>query len=207
MISIIDHGQGNIGSLTNALRLLKFDFNVVTNYEQGRASKELKGFILPGVGAFNTAMRSMRRKGLDKLVLDYHRKNVKGLGICLGMQLLFEGSEEGGYSEDGLKIFNGKIKKLNEAKDVVPNIGWVKTLATQSTKVNAFSQYLDGSFYYIHSYGLIDSQNKSIIAEILHGEDQVAAAVYDGIVLGVQFHPEKSQDNGLSLLLNYFKEQ
>lgn len=203
MIIIIDHGQGNIGSLSNALKYLNIDHKVCSNKDEASKIK-IDGFILPGVGTFNAGMEKMKERSLDTVVLDLIDKNVKGLGICLGMQMLCEGSEEGDFKEPGLGIVNGYIRKLETKNDFVPNVGWIQTseLENKMKKKKGFS--LNGTYYYVHSYALNPEECSDVIAQCKHGGQSITSAIYKRSVLGVQFHPEKSQGMGLKLINDYF---
>lgn len=205
MIIIIDHGQGNIGSLTNTLKFLNINHKVCS-HKDSAATLNIDGFILPGVGTFNAGMENMKNRSLDKLVLELMEKDVKGMGICLGMQMLCEGSEEGDFKQPGLGIFKGYIKKLETKNDCVPNIGWVETFETPNKKQSLENTSLEGAFYYVHSYAFKPNDEKDVIAQCKHGDADIASAIYKNRILGVQFHPEKSQGLGLKLLQNYFGE-
>ena len=162
------------------------------------------GFILPGVGSFNSGMSELRKTGLDKTVLKLIDDKIKGMGICLGMQMLCDYSEEGDYKEKGLGIFKGKLRKLLKKNDKVPNMGWNKTSLSTTRRKMPVSSELNESFYYVHSYGLSAENDSDVVATFEHGKTKIAAAIYKDSILGVQFHPEKSQAAGLLLLKNYF---
>ena len=205
MIVVINHGQCNLGSLTNTLSNLGYEYEIWSN---GNASHKLAqgdGFILPGVGSFNSGMRELRKSGLDKTVYNLIDDNIKGMGICLGMQMLCETSEEGNNEEDGLGIFGGQLKRLSESNGKVPNMGWNNTKTTDSIyKCRSMEDNLNHTFYYVHSYALVTSHEEEVVATFAHGTKDATAAIYKESVLGVQFHPEKSQAAGLSLLKNFF---
>ena len=205
MILIIDHGQGNIGSLRNTLDNLEIK-NTIINSEQTTIDYNLiGGFILPGVGTFNSGMKEMRKRGLDNLVYKLRDKGVKGMGICLGMQMLCEKSAEDNYIEDGLGIFPGTFEKLSKTSDKVPNIGWnITTSKASNTTNNSLESFLNETFYYVHSYGHKKVEDPNVISTFNHGKEKIAAALYGDNILGVQFHPEKSQGAGLALLNEYF---
>ena len=208
MLVLLDHGQGNIGSLSNTLEYLGLQHKVCSHAKDIGAIGTKSGFILPGVGAFNIGMQEMKKRKLDKVVRDMVEKGVKGMGICLGMQMLCHSSEEGNFEELGIGIFKGKIMRMDEKNDVVPNIGWNVTNANTFTGLNInVEKKLTGTFYYLHSYAYKsdDKESKEVAATFKHGEEEIVAAIYSNNVLGVQFHPEKSQISGLSLIDAYFK--
>lgn len=202
MIVIINHGLGNIGSLTNALKLLKIEYVVWCNKLDSENIDQKDGFILPGVGSFDAGMNTLRTTGLDEIVLEMYEKAIPGMGICLGMQMLCESSDEGKMGVKGLGIFKGNIEKLDTENDFVPNMGWNHTFSTAETE--AKDRYFGKSFYYVHSYGLNAKDKSDVIATFKHGSQDVTAAIKKDNLMGVQFHPEKSQAAGLAMLQNFF---
>ena len=200
---IIDHGVGNIGSLKNALAFLGFDPIPIRNKESYRMSKNPIGFILPGVGTFDEGMKNLREKSLDYVIEELVNIKVRGLAICLGMQLLCERSEESSRNEKGLGYFKASVKLLNNAGATVPSIGWNTTYAKEGA-MGRSAELLTGDFYYLHSYSVHCSNDNDRIAYYGHGDSQITSAIEKDFLLGVQFHPEKSQYQGLSLIKNYF---
>jgi len=200
-IAVIDHGFANIASITNMLAALGIEYRVFTGNHYG--DEGLHGFILPGVGSFGPAMKNMRKTGTDLLVKRYVQKGLKGLGICLGMQLLAANSEEDDFSERGLGIFRGSIRKLDSGIDKVPNIGWHNTESVNNAP-KPLNTLLDGTFYYAHSFVYDNVDGDSVIATHRHGNSMVASSIYMPNLLGVQFHPEKSQYDGLNLIHSWF---
>ena len=197
MITIIDNEMGNIQSVSNALNQL--DIENITSRDPG-VLLDSKGLILPGVGAFPMAMNNLERNGLDKLLIELINKEIPILGICLGMQLLFEESEEKELCR-GLGVLKGKVKKISKTdQNSVPHVGW--NLIT-ITKNNPLTKNLndESRFYYDHSY-YVDETDSKTIASLDYG-DQMCVAVNNKNIFGVQFHPEKSQRNGLRLLRNF----
>jgi len=197
MITIIDNEMGNIQSVSNALNQLDIE-NIASRDPSVLLNS--KGLILPGVGAFPMAMDNLERNGLDKLLVELINKEIPILGICLGMQLLFEESEEKGLCR-GLGVLKGKVKKISKTdQNSVPHVGWnVITI----TKNNPLTKNLndESRFYYDHSY-YVDETGSKTIASLDYGE-QMCVAVNNKNIFGVQFHPEKSQRNGLRLLRNF----
>ena len=201
-ILIVNCGLGNIGSLVNALNFIGFEVYQVENYD-AFINIKFDGFILPGVGSFPTGIKRIKEAGLDKLVLELVEKGIPGIGICLGMQLLAEYSLEGGTLSKGLGLIKGKVEKLlpkNNAK--VPHIGWTETKAAKTEE--KWQSSLNNAFYYVHSYALKPEDAKDKLAAISYGGLDVTTAIYRNKVLGVQFHPEKSQQQGLRLLNEFF---
>ena len=203
-VAIIDHGYGNIGSLENALNALSFPSTRFTSYS-GLDIDECCGFILPGVGTFPAAMQSIKERNLDRLIYKLLSDGVKGMGICLGMQLLADWSLETGTKTEGLGLISGSVIPLQKEQATVPHIGWSKTKQISSTAISPVN--LNDNFYYVHSYHFNASDPSSICGTFMHGEQVCAAAVFNQQILAVQFHPEKSQEAGLSLLKNYFASQ
>ena len=197
MITIVDNEMGNIQSVSNALNQLDIE-NIASR--DPSIILNSKGLILPGVGAFPMAMDNLERNGLDKLLVELINKEIPILGICLGMQLLFEESEEKGLCR-GLGVLKGKVKKISKTdQNSVPHVGWnVITI----TKNNPLTKNLndESRFYYDHSY-YVDETSSKTIASLDYGEQMCVAVNYKNI-FGVQFHPEKSQRNGLRLLRNF----
>ena len=203
-IAIIDHGYANIGSLSNALSTLGFSACPIKNLNDLSNFENFKGFILPGVGSFGAGMRSLKEHALDTAIFELIDKKIPGMGICLGMQMLAEKSEEDVYQEKGLGIFKGVIKKLDSRNGNVPHIAWSSTTQENINSDMPFINFINGIFYYIHSYVIVPDDHKDVVATFQHGSRKVNAAVYKDGMLGIQFHPEKSQQDGLSLLKAYF---
>jgi len=205
-IGIIDHGFANIRSLCNALQYVGFETIIISTRADFDYHK-IQGFVLPGVGSFQPAMRSLRDKNLDHVIYDLVERGIKGMGICLGMQMLAKASGEDSYVETGLEIFPGFVERINSKTLPVPNISWMETYTTTDLDCNCSSLHhdLNGTFYYVHSYAYkAEKQDSSVVAKYLYGDQEITAAFYKENILGLQFHPEKSQSSGLTLLKNYF---
>ena len=198
-VVIIDYGIGNTHSVYNALTFLGFN-SIISNKKSDLDSSN--ALILPGVGAFGKAMENIRKKNLDEHLFEQvvHKKKPI-LGICLGMQLFANSSEEGGYFT-GLNWIDGKVKKLIQAKDYsIPNVGWSAVSFLQKDPL--FSKLHESSLFYLdHSYHFVC--DKKFIAATCNYNVPVVAAVQKENIFGVQFHPEKSQNNGLRLLRSFF---
>lgn len=201
-ITIIDYGMGNMGSIANMLRRSHLEAEISSDpNEIARATK----LILPGVGSFDAGMRHLAESGVREIV----QRKVLGdgtpiLGICLGMQLLFEGSEEG--REPGLGILKGRFRRFpatcGEKRLLVPHMGW-NFVGVQGSSRLAEGLGENARFYFVHSYFLPEapaSANGVLVAE--YGERFIAGVESDGIC-GVQFHPEKSHRWGIRLLGNF----
>ena len=196
MLAIVDYGVGNLFSLECSLSAIGVQSVVAADPEILAKADQI---LLPGVGAFGDAAQKLRSTGLDKVVIDLAGSGKPLLGICLGMQLLFEkGFEFGEY--DGLGLIPGHVRPLEgfiPEGYKIPHIGWN---SLQFTKENPlFSTINNGDFvYFVHSFCAVDCQ-ESVIATTEYGADITAAVAY-GNVFGCQFHPEKSGEVGLKIL-------
>tara|TARA_B100000212_G_scaffold66408_2_gene46184 strand:- start:1983 stop:2621 length:639 start_codon:yes stop_codon:yes gene_type:complete len=201
-ILIINCGLGNIGSLVNALSFIGFEVSHADNYDSS-VNLDFNGFILPGVGSFPSGIKKMKAAGLDKLVIEIIEKGIPGIGICLGMQFLAEISFEGNIKSNGLGLFKGKVDKIiSKNNDKVPHIGWTETNVLNNKE--PWQIVLNNAFYYVHSYAFKPENIQNKLAVISHGGNEVTTAIYKDKILGVQFHPEKSQQQGLKLLNDFF---
>ena len=202
MITIIDYGMGNMGSIANMLRRNQIEARISSNPEEIESAEKL---VLPGVGSFDAGMRHLAESGVREIV----QRRVLGdaipiLGICLGMQLLFAGSDEG--EEPGLGILKGRFRKFapenNGERLLVPHMGWNFVKAEGSCRLAAEMEE-NARFYFVHSYYLPEAPaaaNGVLMAK--YGE-QFVAGVESDTVCGVQFHPEKSHRWGIQLLGNF----
>lgn len=191
MIAIINYEAGNLASVSNALDRLNAD-HIITN--KNTELEKADGIIFPGVGHAEPAMKSLRDNELDSWLI---QTDIPVLGICLGMQLMFESSEEG--NSEGLGIIPGKLRKFESDIEKVPHMGWnTFTEVNDNPLVNDFGS--DHYFYYVHSY--YAPVNKYTIAECHYITDFAAAVCRDNF-WGVQFHPEKSGSAGAQLLQNF----
>ena len=199
MIAIVDYNMGNLASVYNACKLLDTKAVIVSNPDE---LIKYDRVILPGVGAFADAILSLKKTGMYDAVKNYANSGKPILGICLGMQLLFESSEEFGSTE-GLGLVPGKVvafdkSKMNMDEHKVPHVGWNKIF-------NKNSKLFDGLenpyLYFVHSFHAI-TEDKYIIGSTHYGYDFVAAVQKDN-VYGFQPHPEKSHDNGIKILENF----
>lgn len=196
MIAIIDYNVGNLHNLKNAMDYLGVPCAIVTSAEEIAAADRI---LLPGVGAFHPAMEHLRKAGLEKVVRDRVRAGVPFLGVCVGMQLLFDEGEEDGL-HPGLGFIPGRVVRFS-GKLKVPQIGW-NQVALQRTDP-LLEGIPDGSyFYFVHSYYARLARKQDALGITDYGEP-FPAVVRHGNVWGAQFHPEKSQDAGLRLLKNF----
>lgn len=198
MIAIIDYGMGNLRSVQKCLEKNGFRTAIVSSPD-GLAGAG--GIILPGVGAFEDAVVNLRNRGLDRAIREAADKGQPVLGICLGMQLFFEVSEEGGSCE-GLGIFSGRVRRFSGDLKV-PHMGWNRVELRGANPL--FDGIPDGSyFYFVHSYYVEPAVEEYIAGETVYG-GRFVSAVADRNVFGVQFHPEKSSELGERLLYNFGK--
>jgi glutamine amidotransferase len=198
MIGILDFGMCNLRSVWSAVHELGFDPEYIKKSDLDPA--RYSHLIIPGVGAFDRAMASIHERGLYNFVQDFHKSGKPILGICLGMQLLADAGEEG-QGAKGLGLVAGRVIKFSADKVQVPHIGWNDiTFAKSHLSHPVFSKLKDHlDFYFVHSYYFSPQHESEILARANYGEN-FAAAVTQKNVVGVQFHPEKSQGNGLKLL-------
>ena len=195
-VAIIDYGVGNLRSVEKAFAATGQDAIVTSNKEELRKAKRL---VLPGVGAFAACMSALHEYGLVDLVLERVTEGVPMLGVCVGMQMLFEGSDEFGKSE-GLGLLKGRVRRFSDDL-IVPQVGWNRI--HQNRQHALFSGIVDDSFFYfVHSYFCEPEDDELIVGETSYGRNY-ASVVASKNVCGVQFHPEKSQAVGLKMLANF----
>ena len=199
MIALVDSGICNLASVLNALGRVGASVEATADPQRIVCAQAL---ILPGVGAFADGMKSLRERGLVERIRSVAGAGKPLLGICLGMQLLVEESEEHGRHE-GLGLIKGAARRLvaDQPGFRVPNIGWCDVAAEKAGAL--YAQTGDaGSYYFVHSYW-VDTPRENIAASIEFSGRRVPAALERANVCGVQFHPEKSQDRGLDLLARW----
>lgn len=198
MISILDYDAGNIKSVEKALIYLGQEAVITRDKDQILASDKI---ILPGVGAFGDAMERLRSYKLDNVIYDAVEKKIPFLGICLGLQLLFESSDET-PSVSGLGILPGKILRIPEKKGLkIPHMGWNSIHINKDAAL--FRGIPDQSYvYFVHSYYL-KAQRESDVAASTFYSTQIHASVEHDKVFACQFHPEKSSAVGLKILKNF----
>jgi len=200
MIGICDYRMGNLASVKNALALL--GESVCVESDPDRIA-EYDRLILPGVGAFGDAMEHLRERGMDEALKTYAESGRPMLGICLGMQLLFESSDEFGPNP-GLGLVKGRVVAFDPTKFEhplkVPHMGWNRMF----TKTHPLFEGLDEAhyLYFVHSFHALAGEESDIIGETEYGY-RFTSAVAHGNVMGIQPHPEKSHKNGLQILKNF----
>lgn len=198
MITVVDYGMGNLRSVSKALEKVGLDVKVSSNPAD---IENAKGIVVPGVGAFGDAMHNLERLNLLQPILRSIQKGKPYLGICLGLQILFEYGYEFGEHE-GLGVLKGKVIRFQNKKGFkVPHMGWNQVWIKQ--KEGLFSEIKDGEyFYFVHSFYASPSDSKDI-ASTTDYSIEFCSAVQKENVWAVQFHPEKSQKAGLKLLTNF----
>jgi imidazole glycerol-phosphate synthase subunit HisH len=195
-IAILDYGMGNLRSVEKALEHVGMTATITNDASEVRAAD---GVILPGVGAFPRAMERIGQLGLDELIAERCEAGVPILGICLGLQLLFDSSTELGGA-DGLGLLDGPVGELEAEGLKVPHIGWEPVRWEQESRLT--EGIPSGTpFYFVHSFAPRPSDEK-LLGSAVYGERFACAAQRDN-VFGVQFHPEKSSSAGLRLLSNF----
>ena len=195
MIVIVNYGRGNLFSIEQALVHLGAECKISNDHNEILKADHL---ILPGVGAFGDAMRTLRSLKLDGPIRQRIEEGTPLLGICLGMQMLFDGSEEFGKYE-GLGFLRGVVRRLPEGTMRIPNVGW------RLLYPNAANHFLadidqDTMVYFVHSYAVQPKEDAAVAATISFNGQETVIAVQHENIMGFQFHPEKSGPKGLMLL-------
>jgi len=196
-VVVVDYGSGNLRSAERALAKVGAQVRMVTSAED---VGDCDGVVVPGVGAFAACMAGVRASGADDLV----RGRVEGgqpvLGICVGMQVMYETGDEHGVRTDGIGVLSGRVERLDA--DVLPHMGWNTVEAAAGSRL--FAGVEGERFYFVHSYGVLSAHGNGNGATVAtHGRSAFVAAVEDGPLSATQFHPEKSGDAGLHLLENW----
>lgn len=201
LICIVDYGSGNVGALMNLMRRARIEHFLSSNPdEMARADR----FLLPGVGAFDPTMRQLRESGIvAALEHEVMHKGKRVLGICVGMHLLAEGSDEGDLP--GLGWITGRVRKIDasrlSAPPRLPHMGWNSIFPRAGEPLFA-DVAADRGFYFLHSYFFDAARDEDVLARVDYG-GPLPCAVGSGKIAGVQFHPEKSHSNGTALLTNF----
>ncbi len=198
MIVIVDYGMGNLRSVQKGFE--KVGASAVISRDPGQI-KDCEKLVLPGVGAFPECMKNLDSFRLVTPILDFIKSDRPFLGICLGLQLLFDESEEFGL-HSGLKVIPGKVKAFDKDMGLkIPHMGWNQVMFEKEAPI--FKNIPDGSwFYFVHSYYVDPLYPQDIAARANYGID-FTCAVSRSNLYALQFHPEKSQDNGLRILSNF----
>ena len=195
MIGIVDYKCGNITSVLNALEFLGYEARLVNSEDE---LKSVNKVILPGVGAFDTAISSLNETGMARAISEWvNSSDNLLLGICLGMQLLCSKSEETIKGINGLGLIEAEAIILkSENVSILPNIGWLEA----DFVLPEMDDY-SGDYYFVHSFGVQCSKKENVLCSSFYGETQFASGITNNVnIFGFQFHPEKSNVKGLSLI-------
>lgn len=193
MISIVDYGMGNLRSVQKAFERIDYEPAVIDDVKSVEQTNLL---VVPGVGAFDRAVKNLKETGLWNPIKQHLRQDKPYLGICLGLQLLFEGSEEG--EREGLKEYEGTVTRFEDVPHV-PHMGWNDVEWSGPGEAFRPDSVSDPCYYFVHSY-YPQPTDQSIVAGRADYGNSFCAAIRDELTAGVQFHPEKSQFAGLNLL-------
>jgi glutamine amidotransferase len=197
-IGLIDYGSGNLRSVAKALEAVGSDPQLIVS---GPIPEGIDALVLPGVGSFGDSVRHLQERGLFRPIRDWLTSEKRFLGICLGYQLLFQTSEESPGIE-GLALFEGKVQRFRAPNLKVPHIGWNRLAWTKEAYARFPELPSDPFVYFVHSYYPVPENRSIIAATVEYGEEFAAAVVADNL-LATQFHPEKSQENGLAILRQF----
>ncbi|GMT49157.1 MAG: imidazole glycerol phosphate synthase subunit HisH [bacterium] len=196
MIQIIDYGRGNLNNVVKSFMNFGYQAEII---DQPKSTKDINGLVLPGVGAFGDSMDSLNETGFTSYIQDYVASKKPFLGICLGLQLIFEQSDEFG-EQKGLGLLKGRVTRF-DIDEKVPHIGWNQVEFKKESGI--FKEVPDESyFYFVHSYYVIP-EDPSVITTTSHYGIDFTSAIEHGNVYATQFHPEKSQKIGLQVIKNF----
>lgn len=200
MIAIVDYGVGNLFSVEKALRATGADAVVTADEEVLQKAERI---VLPGVGAFGDCMKNFQASGLLPVLKDRVAKGCPLLGICVGMQILFDGSEES-PGVAGLGWISGRVRRIAAPGQKIPHMGWNSLLiAKRHAAHDLFAGLNDAPYvYFVHSYAAVPEDPTVITATVEYGS-YLVAAIAQGRIMATQFHPEKSGDVGLAILKNF----
>jgi glutamine amidotransferase len=199
MIAVIDYGAGNIRSVVNAAGKLGFDVTVTSNPADVLAAEKV---VLPGVGAAADTMNALKEKGLTSVIRQVIAEDKPFLGICIGQQILFSGTDEGGWTEC-LGVFSGAVRRLAGGVKI-PHMGWNQVRQTIDHPV--FQGIPDEAcFYFVHSYYAVPEDRKLIAGETDYGV-VISSVITSGNCIATQFHPEKSGEAGLQFFSNFLRD-
>ena len=196
-VCILDYGFGNTGSIKNMLKKIGVSNVEVTSNPE--VIEQASHLIIPGVGHFDNAMKTLCSKGLDKVIKSFAISNKPLLGICLGMQILGINSQEG--SEQGLELMPFKNVRFDVSDQKVPHMGWNQVEIKKEHRVAAYLSQKD-RFYFVHSFHAVDVPDSNVLFTTLYGKQFVSGVIKDNVI-GVQFHPEKSHVFGMNFLRGF----
>ena len=211
-VTVVDFGMGNLFSIVRAIHHVGEDANITGDFSEIASANRL---VLPGVGAFGSAMHRLKATGIEDAVKEFSQTGRPLLGICLGMQLLLSESYEFGHHR-GLELIKGKVVRFKDPQSnghyfKIPQVGWAEiefpTSEKQSTQERWDDTILDGInpgcfFYFVHSYICVPENDQNVLAESNYGEDRFCSVVNEENIWGCQFHPEKSDMDGLQIYRN-----
>lgn len=213
-ITVIDYGMGNLFNVIRALEAIECDVHVTSEINEIIKAERL---LLPGVGAFEDGMKDLKANNLDNAIKEFAQTDRPLLGICLGMQLFMTNSEENGH-HDGLNIIKGKVVRFKDPNDhsnnyKIPQIGW-NALSPPINKRNVLDKkHWDNSIlksfdeklymYFLHSYYVVSEDEQIILSETSYGRDLFCSVFQKNQIIGCQFHPERSGEQGLEILKNF----
>ena len=198
-VGVIDYGAGNLGSICNAINYLEFDAKLISNTDEANNFSHL---ILPGVGSFGKLSNNLKKKSWPEKLRQFSKEGKYLMGICIGMQLLFEKSDE---SEDsnGLGLIKGSFQLFNKNNNLpIPHMGFNEVTHNNTPIWNGIKN--NSPFYFVHSYRVTDTTDDSIKSKTIYGEEFISFIEKENI-FGSQFHPEKSHNSGLKLIKNFIE--
>ena len=199
MIGVINFGLGNLGSIINSFKEINANIKIISDPKD---IDNIEHLILPGVGSFRLGMKNLLNKGWDKKIFSHVEKQKPLLGICLGMQLLFNRGEEDGECK-GLGLIKGKVIKMKSMKNrKLPHVGWNQlNFKNKHPIFEKVRDYVD--YYFVHSYECLVENNSNIISTSNYHTEILSCVSNGNNIVGTQFHPEKSPPNGLKILKNF----
>ena len=200
-IAVVDYGMGNRRSVEKALEHVGALASITRDKQE---LEQAEALVLPGVGAFPRGMRNLRSHDLDSVLQKRVAAGTPLLGICLGMQLLFDSSDELDELTPGLGLIPGEVRALDAGRLRVPHIGWNEVRLERSSPLTAELPTGGAPFYHVHSYAAHPADVQDVVGSTAYGE-RFATIVARGSVYGTQFHPEKSSSDGLALLASFVR--